>query len=156
MEKIDAKVKKLFKGHQVVGLDTMPFIYSLEARKPYIPFLKSIFYYIEKGLAKGVTSVITLIEILVKPIKDQNLKAVRNYKFVLNNFPNLKMVNIDTNVAEKGAELRALYGIRTPDALQVASAIENQATIFLSNDYNLKKIKEIEIVLLKQMMDQFK
>lgn len=43
MEEIDDKVKKLFKGHQVVGLDTMPFIYSMEARKPYIHFLRSIF-----------------------------------------------------------------------------------------------------------------
>ena len=63
------------------------------------------------------------------------------------------MVNIDPQVAEKGAELRATYGIRIPDALQLASAIENQATIFLSNDYNLKKIKDIEIVLLKEMID---
>jgi len=150
---IDNKIKELFKGHQVVGLDTMPFIYSMEARKPYIPFLRSIFYYIEKGLAKGVTSIITLIEVLVKPIKDQNMKAIRNYKFLLNNFPNLKMVKIDSKVAEKGAELRARYGIRIPDALQVASAIGNQATIFLSNDHKLKKIKEIEIVVLKEIID---
>jgi len=153
MGEIDDRVKKLLKGHQVVGLDTMLFIYSMEARRPYIPFLRSIFYYIERGLTKGVTSIITLIEVLIKPLKDQNIKAVKDYKFLLNNFPNLRMVNIDPKLAEKGAELRARYGIRIPDALQLASAIENQATIFLSNDYNLKKIKEIEIVLVKEMMD---
>ena len=153
MGEIDDRVKKLLKGHQVVGLDTMLFIYSMEARRPYIPFLRSIFYYIERGLTKGVTSIITLIEVLIKPLKDQNIKAVKNYKFLLNNFPNIRMVNIDPKLAEKGAELRARYGIRIPDALQLASAIENQATIFLSNDYNLKKIKEIEIVLVKEMMD---
>ena len=153
MGEIDDRVKELLKGHQVVGLDTMLFIYSMEARRSYIPFLRSIFYYIERGLTKGVTSIITLIEVLIKPLKDQDIKAVKNYKFLLNNFPNIRMVNIDPQVAEKGAELRATYGIRIPDALQLASAIENQATIFLSNDYNLKKIKEIEIVLLKEMMD---
>jgi predicted nucleic acid-binding protein len=153
MGEIDDRVKKLLRGHQVVGLDTMLFIYSMEARRPYIPFLRSIFYYIERGLTKGVTSIITLIEVLIKPLKDQNIKAVKDYKFLLNNFPNLRMVNIDPKLAEKGAELRARYGIRIPDALQLASAIENQATIFLSNDYNLKKIKEIEIVLVKEMMD---
>ncbi|MBW1717360.1 MAG: PIN domain-containing protein [Deltaproteobacteria bacterium] len=156
MEEIDDRVKKLLKGHQVVALDTMLFIYSMEARRSYIPFLRSIFYCIEKGLTKGVTSTITLTEVLIKPLKDQNIKAVKSYKFLLNNFPNLRMVNIDPQVAEKGAELRARYGIRIPDALQIASGIENQATIFLSNDCNLKKIKEIEIVLVKEMMDQFK
>jgi len=153
MGEIDDKVKKLLRGHQVVGLDTMLFIYSMEARKSYIPFLRSIFSHIEKGLAEGVTSIITLIEVLIKPLKDQNTAAVKSYKFLLNNFPNLRMVNIDHHVAEKGAELRARYGIRIPDALQVASAIENRATTFLSNDYTLKKVKEIEIVLLKEMME---
>lgn len=153
MEEIDSKIKRLLKDHRVVGFDTMPFIYSMEAKKPYISLLRSIFYYIEKGLAKGVTSSITLTEILVKPIKDQNLKAVKDYKFLLSNFPNLKMVNIDPKVAERGAELRAKYGIRTPDALQVASAIENQATIFFSNDDKLKRIKEIKIVVLREMAD---
>ena len=152
MGEIDDKIKKLFKRHQVIGLDTMLFIYSMEAKEPYMSMLSSIFYYIEKGLAKGVTSIITLTEILVKPIKDRNIEAVKDYKFLLNNFPNLKMVNIDPKTAEKGAELRAKYGIRTPDALQIASAIENQATIFLSNDYQLKKIKEIETLVLKELV----
>jgi len=49
--------------------------------------------------------------------------------------------------------LRAKYGIRTPDALQIASAIENQASIFLYNDYNLKKIKEIETSVLKELVN---
>ena len=92
--------------------------------------------------------------ILVKPIKDQNIKAIKDYKFLLNNFPNLKMVNIDPEIAEKGAELRARYGIRIPDALQIASAIENHATIFISNDNKLKKVKEIEVAVLKEITDQ--
>jgi len=62
------------------------------------------------------------------------------------------MVNIDAKVAEKGAELRAKYGIRTPDALQIASAIENRATIFFSNDDRLKKNREIEVVVLKELL----
>jgi predicted nucleic acid-binding protein len=153
MGEIDERVEKLLKGHQVAGLDTTLFIYSLEARGLYIPLLRSIFYSIERGLAKGVISVITLTELLIKPLEEKNVTAVKNYKFLLNNFPNITIVNIDPQVAEKGAELRARYGIRIPDALQVASAIEHKASIFLSNDYTLKRIKEIEIVLLKEMMD---
>ena len=81
MGEIDDRVKKLLKGHQVVGLDTMLFTYSMEARRSYIPFLRSIFYYIERGLTKGVTSIITLIEVLIKPLKDQNIKAVKTANF---------------------------------------------------------------------------
>jgi predicted nucleic acid-binding protein len=155
MGEIDGRVEQFLKGHHVAGLDTMLFIYSLEARRQYIPLLRSIFYSIEKGITKGVTSIITLIEILIQPLKERNVTAVKNYKFLLTNFPNIAMVNIDPQVAEKGAELRARYGIRIPDALQVASAIEHKASIFLSNDYTLKRIEEIEVVLLKEMMDKF-
>ena len=152
MGEIDDTVVELLKRHRIIGLDTMLFIYSMEERKPYISVLGSIFYHIEFGFAEGVTSTITLAEILVKPIKDKNHEAVKDYKFLLHHFPHLMMVNIDAKIAEKGAELRAKYGIRTPDALKIASAVENQATVFLSNDCTLKKIREIEVRIINEII----
>ncbi|MEW6607058.1 MAG: PIN domain-containing protein [bacterium] len=52
----------------------------------------------------------------------------------------------DPIIAEKAAELRAQYGITTPDAIQFAIGIENNGTLFVTNDKNLKKIKEIEVL----------
>ncbi|MBU2444010.1 MAG: hypothetical protein KJ666_00350 [Bacteroidetes bacterium] len=44
------------------------------------------------------------------------------------------------------------YGIRTPDAIQFAIGIENNGTLFITNDKNLKKVKEIEVLVLEEYL----
>ena len=39
------------------------------------------------------------------------------------------------------AELRAQYEMKTPDVIQFAVGIENNGTLFVTNDKNLKKIR---------------
>ncbi len=64
--------------------------------------------------------------------------------------PNLKIRPIDTEVAEKAAELRAKYDIRPPDALQVGASLGENADAFVTNDRKLKRIREIKIVVMEE------
>ncbi|MGC9074989.1 MAG: type II toxin-antitoxin system VapC family toxin [Candidatus Bipolaricaulaceae bacterium] len=57
------------------------------------------------------------------------------------------LVPVDLAVAKLTTRLRAKYGPRTPDALQVASAIHAGATRFLTDDAQLKQTKEPEVLL---------
>jgi len=57
---------------KIVGLDTMIFIYHFEENRVYSPLTFSIFESLEKGNFKGITSILTLLEILVKPKKENN------------------------------------------------------------------------------------
>ncbi len=45
-------------------------------------------------------------------------------------------------------ELRAQYGIKTPDALQFAGALFHGATKFVTNDADLKKVIEIDVLVI--------
>ena len=59
-------------------------------------------------------------------------------------------------MAEKAAELRAKYDgnglkLKTPDAIQIATGILNEAEIFLTNDTDLKQIEEIEVIVLDEI-----
>jgi len=45
---------------------------------------------IETGEIRGVTSTIALMEVLVKPKRDGNERAIDEYKFILQTFPNWK------------------------------------------------------------------
>jgi predicted nucleic acid-binding protein len=49
-------------------------------------------------------------------------------------------------------ELRAKYGVRTPDALQLAAAVQAGATGFITNDRRLEAIKELEIGVLDDFL----
>lgn len=52
------------------------------------------------------------------------------------------VVDIDRDIARQAAKLRAKYGIRTPDAIQVAACIKAGAELFICNDTRLKKIRD--------------
>jgi predicted nucleic acid-binding protein len=130
----------------------MIFIYHFEENQIYSPLTFSIFESLEKGNFNAITSILTLLEILVKPKRESNLILTERYKILLETFPNLQVKTLDENIADVASSLRANYNINTPDAIQVATSLEAQADIFITNDTSLKKITEIEVILLSEML----
>ena len=62
------------------------------------------------------------------------------------------MYEVNRQVAVKSAKLRASYSLKTPDAIQLSVAIINDATHFITNDVNLKKVKEIKVIVLDEII----
>ncbi len=137
---------------KVVGLDTMVFIYHFEENQVYSSLTFSIFESLEKGNFNGITSVLTLLEILVKPKKENNSLLTERYKLLFENFPNLQVKTLNENIADIASSLRAKYNINTPDAIQIATSLEAKANIFITSDATLKKISEIKVLLLSEML----
>jgi hypothetical protein len=50
--------------------------------------------------------------------------------------------------------LRARYQIRTPDAIQIAAAIDFGARLFLTNDDRVRRVTEIEVVVLERWLQE--
>jgi len=65
------------------------------------------------------------------------------------NTQNLKIKPIDFQIAEKAAELRAKYGTKPPDTLQLGAALIEGAKAFVTNDEKLKQVEEIETIVMK-------
>jgi len=137
---------------KVVGLDTMVFIYHFEENRAYSPLTFSIFESLEEGNFNGITSILTLLETLVKPKKENNLLLTERYKLLFETFPNLQVKELNENIADIASSLRANYNINTPDAIQIATSLEARADIFITNDATLKKISEIKVLLLSEML----
>ncbi|HTJ13602.1 MAG TPA: type II toxin-antitoxin system VapC family toxin [Dinghuibacter sp.] len=136
---------------KVVFLDTAPLIYFIEGHSDYQPVLKSLFASNDHGDFTFITSSITLLEVLVKPIREGYAHLVGQYREILLNAPGIEIYEIDTNIAIRAAELRAKYGLRTPDALQIATALEFSADYFLTNDTRLRVVSEIRSVTLPDL-----
>jgi len=137
---------------KIIGLDTMIFIYHFEENQAYSPLTFSIFESLEKGNFKGITSILTLLEILVKPKKENNSLLTERYKLLFETFPNLQVKTLNENIADIASGLRAGYNINTPDTIQIATCLEAKADIFITNDATLKKITEIKVLLLSEML----
>ena len=48
--------------------------------------------------------------------------------------------------------LRVKYDLKTPDAIQIASSMFSGATAFITNDLKFEKIKDIEIIILDNIL----
>jgi predicted nucleic acid-binding protein len=135
-----------------IGLDTNVFIYFLEYHPRYGAWCASLFDRIERGQNSAVTSTVTLLELLVQPYRDQKAELAQKIFALASTYPKLEWVSVTMNIADRAAELRARYRLSTPDAIQLATAIGHNATRFYGNDRGLRRVKEIECVLVDDLI----
>ncbi len=134
-----------------VGVDTSLFIYLIEENNKYSEVINEFFSKNSNGYFKINTSVITLLEVLVLPYKLGREDLAQEYESILNNSVNIKLVEIDHDIAKLSAKLRAKYNLRTPDSLQIASSIYSDSDYFITNDKRLKIVKDIKILLIEDL-----
>ena len=140
-----------FGRYQRVGLDTICFLYHLSRHPLYSAITAELFALIEAGRLTAVTSSLALIEILARPKQVGHQSAADNYRVVLATFPNLELRRADIAITELAADLRVRYGVTTPEAIQLATAIVHGADAFVGNSEVVRGVKEIEVVLLKDL-----
>lgn len=139
----------ILNGASLVALDTMVFIYHMEDRRPYSDLTTEIFKRGEEGLARLNTSVITITEVLTGYRRVKNQTAEWTFIRMLEDFSSfLNVTPVDFLIADRAASLRAAYGLRTPDAIQLASAFITGSRAYITNDRGLEVIKEIPILIL--------
>jgi predicted nucleic acid-binding protein len=103
---------------KLLAFDTAPLIYYIEEHPDYLALADELFTAFDGGFAQGVTSVLTLQEVLVRPLRERRSDLADSYRQVLTNSANVALEVIDESICEGAAQLRAKYiWLRTPDAL---------------------------------------
>jgi predicted nucleic acid-binding protein len=128
---------------KIVFLDTAPLIYFIEGNKEYKTVLKKLFQANANGEFLFITSTITLIEVLVHPLKLLRFDLVEQYQTILTQSATLDIIDVSKSIAFKAAELRGKHNLKTPDSIQLATALECEANYFITNDKGLPTTKNI-------------
>lgn len=133
-----------------IFFDSAPLIYLVEFNEV---FYEKISLFIAESIANRkqmATSVVSFAEFGVKPRKLGKKDVIDRFEKTIANLFDIQ--DVDLNVASIAADLRAKYSsLRGMDALQVASTIRANADIFVTNDKRLKTIKEIKVILVKEL-----
>ncbi len=145
------KIADALTGVTHLGVDTAPFIYLIEKHPVYIVLVRAIFSQIAQGNITGVSSVIALTEVLTQPIKAGNRQLEQAYRRILLRSGHLTLRAIDEPTAEKAAHLRATHNLRTPDAIQIAAALQAGCQAFLTNDRGLLRVSELSVLVLDEL-----
>ncbi len=131
----------------------MLFVYHFENHPLFGPAAATLFQATEEGRCRIITSVVSLLEVLVIPKRQHEKLLCQRYREIFAFFPNLSLVAVDTDIVEIASDIRAEYAeynVRTPDAIQLATAIHAGADAFISADRYLAKFPGIRVLTLQQ------
>lgn len=145
------KIQDALRNITRIGIDTSPIIYLVEKHPRYFPLMADILSLISNGNISAISTMVTLTEVLTYPIKQGNLQLANEYEKILLNSIGFRIIAVDVPVARRAAELRAQYNLKTPDALQIATALVAGCDAFLTNDVRLKQVKAISFLILDEL-----
>jgi predicted nucleic acid-binding protein len=139
-------------GRGPVALDTCVFIYWMEEHPEYLPLVAPLFESIDAGRVQALTSAVTLLEVLVVPYRLGDSGLAERYELLLTRSRGVTMVTLDNVLLRAAAQLRAVTGVRTPDALQLAAALRLRATAFVTNDRGLPDVGGLRVIQLERYL----
>ncbi len=135
---------------KVVAVDSALLIYYLEDHPDYSPVADEISETIRQKNASALTSVVSLLEVLVLPLRRGRKDLADQYRRFLLHTRGVSIVSVDEQVCEIAARLRAKYAwLRTPDAVQVATALAQGAEVIVTNDEHWRQFTELPVLILK-------
>ena len=83
-----------------ISFDTNALIYALEGRAPYGGYVNQALEKVDRGEARGFISTIVEMELLVKPLRDRNLRGLERVEIFLREMPNLVVRSADRVIAQ--------------------------------------------------------
>ena len=145
------KISEALEGVRRLYTETALLIYYVEENPTYVAKMDAIIEAIEDRPIEAVSSVITLTEVLTRPLRLGNVRLEREYRDILLHSRGFRLLTITARIAESAAALRARYTLRTPDALHIAAAIDVRCDAFLTNDTDTKRVTEIAVLVLDEL-----
>lgn len=85
-------------------------------------------------------------------MRKNEIQLVEQYQNILCNSTSIVIFDLNIEIAKRAADYRAKYGLKTPDSIQVATAVYASADYFLTNDIRFKAVKELEILVLDELI----
>jgi predicted nucleic acid-binding protein len=89
-----------------------------------------------------------MTEVLVQPYRMDDRSRVNRFYNLLSTYPNLVWISPDLEIADIAARIRAQHRLRTPDAIQAATAIHSRVTALITNDAIFTRVPDFETLVL--------
>ncbi|MDR3579444.1 MAG: PIN domain-containing protein [Oryzomonas sp.] len=129
----------------IIFLDANIIIYQVEAIPAFrekVRFVVTEIFDAHPG-SRFAVSRLSLLECLVKPVRERNIPLIERYRSFFS-ASDLAIVEITPQVIERALLIRSDTGLRTPDAIQAASAlILSDRTTFVTGDVGFARVSDL-------------
>lgn len=124
-------------------VDSAPIVYTLEGNARFAGRFAPMFERHAQGELVLAVTTITLAEVLAGPLKAGEEALARRYRAVLEAW---QVIDLTSDIAESAARLRGTYGLKLPDAIQLASALAINAEALVTHDRDFGAVRGIRVL----------
>ena len=135
-----------------VFFGTAPFIYVFENKPPYKDLLTPVFLAVDDGAIRSVSSLITVVEVLSKPYGFEQWDLVETYRKVFGRLSKVDVLPLTLETADLTAQIRGKYDLKTPDAIQWATAMLHNVDYFLTNDKGFNVLNDDRVLVVDEYL----
>jgi predicted nucleic acid-binding protein len=137
-------------GSGPIAVDSAPFIYFIEEDARFSATVEPLLAAADAGRILLVASALTLLEVLVVPYRLGNRLLAERYEALLTRSRGLKLIDPTRDHFRAAAHLRAATGMRTPDALQIATALGAGCGAFVTNHRRIPDVPGLRVLQLSE------
>ena len=127
----------------LVLVDSAPIIYVLDQDPKFASKFRPLFERQGAGEIQFAVTTVAIAEVLTGPLRAGEEAIARRYLAVMESW---QVVDFTADIAESAARFRAALGLRTPDAIQVASAMAIGADALVTHDRDFSKVKTLLVL----------
>lgn len=124
-------------------VDSAPIIYVLEDHPELATVFRPVFAAHDEGLLRFAVTTVTLAEVLTGPLSVRDEVLVERYRATLKSW---FVVDLDEEIAESAARLRAACKLKLADAVQAASALAIGADALVTHDRDFSALRDLRVL----------
>jgi predicted nucleic acid-binding protein len=130
-------------GQALLLIDTAPIIYWLENNARFGVRFQPLFEAHRNDELRFAVTTITLTEVMTGPLQSSDEVLARRYRALLESW---RVVELDADIAESAARLRASLRLKLPDAVQAASALAINADALVTHDRDFSRLRSLRVI----------
>jgi len=128
----------------LVLVDSAPLIYTLEGHPKLAARFVGLFERHAAGDLRLAVTTVSIAEVLTGPLKAGEEALAKRYRATLESWI---VVALDADIAESAARLRVSYGLKLPDAVQLASALAINAAALVTHDRDFSRVRGLRVLI---------
>lgn len=129
--------------HALLLVDSAPIVYVIEDHPELASTFRPVFERHEAGRVRLAVTTITLAEVLTGPLSVADEALAERYRATLKSW---FVVDLDSEIAESAARLRATLKLKLGDAVQAASALSINADALVTHDRDFSRLKSLRVI----------
>jgi predicted nucleic acid-binding protein len=124
-------------------IDSAPIAYVLEDHPELAPVFRPVFEVHDRGRARFAVTSVTIAEILTGPLTERNEVLAERYRSTLRSW---FVVDLDAEIAEGAARLRATCELKLADTVQAASSLTIGADALITHGRDFSGLPDLHVL----------